>query len=142
MGLFRLGIVFSLVLVLSSVGIDADLTKVCENVPNNALIRHPWGCNYYFVCLNNLAYFNICTEPLLFDGIGNCTDPKSVDCSRCSPHGQYAIRVPGTCDSFINCDNGSPTVMHCSSGKYFDTNAQVCRHQNEVKCTPAPTTIG
>lgn len=134
------GIVFGLIVALGCMQIHAANARVCENVPNASFIRHPRGCDSYFVCMNGVAFARNCPDGLMFDVTGICDYPQFVNCGNCSPHGQTKIRVPGTCDRFIQCNNGTSTEMQCSAGQYFDTNTLACRAQSEVACVPAPVT--
>lgn len=136
-------IVLCLIVAFGCVQINAtdNATEVCENVPASLpFVRHPRGCNSYYVCWNGVVYVRDCPDGFMFDASGICEYPRNVDCNQCSPHGQTIIRVFDTCDQFIKCSNGESTRMQCAAGLYFDTNTLTCRQQNEVECVPAPIT--
>lgn len=142
MGSHKFGIVFCLIVAFACMQADGALSRVCQGVPHAGFIRHPRGCNWYFVCMNGVPFGRPCPEGYNFDvrNGGACDYPQFVNCSACSPHGNLAIRVPGTCDRYIQCVNGTSTELQCSAGQYFDPNEQTCRPQNLVECIPVPTT--
>lgn len=134
-------IVLYLIVAFGCMQINATDPRVCENVPAAVpFVRHPRGCNSYYVCWNGVAYTRDCPDGLNFDARGVCEYPRNVDCSQCTPHGQTIIRVYDTCDQFIQCNNGKSTRMQCEAGLYFDTDTLKCRPHNEVACVPAPIT--
>lgn len=132
-------IVFCLIVAFGCMQINAALSRVCENVPHASFIRHPRGCNSYFVCMNGVPFARDCPDELMFEVSGICDFPQFVDCGRCSPHGQIMIRAPGTCDRYIQCTNGTSIEMQCGAGLFFDTDTLMCRPQSDVVCIPSPT---
>lgn len=136
----NIGIVFCFMVACIAPQIIASHPGVCDNVPSRTFIRHPRGCNSYYVCMNGQAYARDCPPGLKFEVSGICDFPQYVDCGACSPHGVQSIRVPGTCNRYTRCNNGQSTHLQCGDGQYFDTTTLTCRSQHLVNCTETITT--
>lgn len=133
-------IVLCLIVIFGCMQINAAPSRVCENVPHASFVRHPRGCNSYYVCMNGVPFPRDCPPDLMFEISGICDHPQFVNCSLCSPFGTQLIRVPGTCHRYIQCVNGISTELQCSDGNFFDTNTLTCRPQADVDCVPTPVT--
>lgn len=109
-------------------------TSICQGVPQAAFIRHPGGCNRYYVCWNGRPHARECPAGFKFEISGVCDYPQFVNCGKCSPYGTTAIRYPGSCSQYIECRNGTATNSTCKNGLNFDPSTGTCREAHLVDC--------
>jgi len=41
---------------------------------------------------------------------------------------------PWDCSSYYECSNGSPYLMHCPAGLFFDIELTTCNYEDQVRC--------
>lgn len=88
--------------------------------------------------MNGTAISQRCPDELHFDVQGKCNFPEEVDCGLCSNYGFQAIRYPGSCRRYIECNNSIRTERECSEGLYFDTERGSCNLEQLVDCAADP----
>lgn len=133
---FFLGLIIFFVSIFGIINAQAaNETEVCRDVPHAAFIRHPRGCNAYYVCWHGRPHARECPVGYKFDVSGICDYPQFVNCGTCSPYGSSTIRVEGSCSRYIECRNGAGRLSECRRGLLFDVNTGTCREAHLVDCT-------
>lgn len=107
--------------------------QACVGLPNGSFVRNPRSCAHFFSCLNGIATEGQCTGGLYFDPrLEMCRHPQYVECETvvgvdCPLTPAFSIQAfPSTCEQFVTCANGFPTLFTCPLGLHFNAALGIC----------------
>ena len=43
-----------------------------------------------------------------------------------------------TCEEYVKCKDGKPTISHCPEGEHYDSKSQTCKDQDQADCVMYP----
>ncbi|XP_049298646.1 uncharacterized protein LOC125771742 [Anopheles funestus] len=140
----------------------------CEDVPDFTYLASTTSCQFYYQCIDNIAFRLSCPRGYWFSiELGRCGNRFEVECDIDEPTLTPTLPTPGPsepnlcfgrpnfsyvqhpqfCQLFYYCLNGTPFPMICRNGFFFEENIQDCIPEEEAQCsnpglpgsTPGPT---
>lgn len=116
----------------------AQQNTACTGVIAGNFVRNSASCQSYYYCDGRNAFAGDCPPNFHFNArMQVCDQPRSVDCTECSPWGVQHIQDPTTCSGHFRCSNGQRTSVTCSANLMFDLDTGECRaHGNGGRCIP------
>lgn len=95
------------------------------------------SCNHFIVCDNGQQRSRgACPDNTRFDVERQaCVAPADSRCFQCPPRGHELFSVPRSCNQFVQCFNGRPTLHACPSGLSFNGRPGV--RECDVTCQPS-----
>ncbi|KAL9704472.1 hypothetical protein quinque_007990 [Culex quinquefasciatus] len=132
-------------------------SPVCDGVPSYTYVRSMETCQYYYMCIDQVAYLLSCPKGFWFNQEAQrCGNRYEFECdlepstptppppppNPCADQPNFGfIQDPSYCYRFSMCMNGYPFPMVCWDGLWFDYEAQTCVDPSETECgatTPPP----
>lgn len=124
---------------------DPDAPTVsCSGVTNFNFIASPMSCSNYYQCIDGRAYLLSCPANRHFnEERQTCLTPEMASCivrrndlvSCEGVDNGWFLRHPTSCSSYFQCINGSPVLVSCPRGLYFDERIQSCNYPIYVDCS-------
>nr|XP_029732035.1 uncharacterized protein LOC115268142 [Aedes albopictus] len=118
--------------IVGSVRTCESLEHLCDDAENDAL-RHPDRCDVAIVCEEETVIAKPCPEGDIFlEDFGICVPGDTVSCQplpleeMCVNRTNQILMHPDRCQSYVNCQNGLPTVVNCPRGTIFFPRNMTC----------------
>ncbi|XP_062559084.1 uncharacterized protein LOC134223876 [Armigeres subalbatus] len=124
----------------------SSLETMCYNQPIWARFPHPTDCTKIVSC-NVVDYTEISCP------VGYIVEPGTLDCilgvqenpetcislaDSCTTNPNAVLPFPGECERYIQCQNGSPSLMFCSPGGIFVEDLGRCAPGEIEECSLLP----
>ncbi|XP_001848668.2 uncharacterized protein LOC6038983 [Culex quinquefasciatus] len=128
--------------------------QICDGVTNGRQVLHPFFCNQFYVCIDQVGFRQVCPFGLWFsEELQNCVSAGEAEC----PHGLTPtaspienicvdkpmgakVANPTDCSWFFICINGEPFPSPCPEGMEFDGPLRQCVPAGEAECSDSVTT--
>jgi len=95
---------------------------------------HPFGCDMFYLCLNEVSSVHTCIEPYLFDpDLRVCNLPEFVYCPL-TCNGNGVAPHPQFCSLYLVCNNGDSNVLQCPAPLLFDKLLLTCLPPETARC--------
>jgi hypothetical protein len=99
------------------------------------LLRNPTNCSQFFRCYRGEAELYECPPYWHFDPVYEvCKQPREP---KCPPSNDELILLPHPteCNAFYLCVWGTPVLLYCPNGLFFNDMSKVCDRQQNVDCS-------
>lgn len=122
----------------------------CDDAPDFSYVPSEISCSLYYQCFDGFETPLTCPPGLEFSvQLQGCTSPELAECDIADdpdavgvcdnqPNFSYVARN-GTCTLYYACVNGSPFLLSCPSGLFFDVGQQTCVLPELSSCVPPAT---
>lgn len=115
----------------------AQQNTACTGVTAGNFVRNSVSCHSYYYCDGRNAHAGDCPPNFNFNArMQVCDQPRSVDCTECSPWGVQHIQNPTSCSVYFRCSNGIRTPIACLANTFFDMDSGECRTSINSRCIP------
>lgn len=116
----------------------------CDGVTNFNFIASPASCGNYYQCIDGNAFLLSCPSNRHFNEErqtcltleeANCVAQRNDLVSCDGVDNGWFLRHPTSCSTYFQCINGSPALVACPRGLYFDERIQSCNYPFYVDCS-------
>jgi hypothetical protein len=98
------------------------------------LVRNPVNCSQFFRCYQGVAQLFECPPYWYFDPLYEVC--KLARQPECPPGNDELILLPHptNCSAFYKCNWGTPVLLYCPQGLFFNNISKVCDLPQNVDC--------